>query len=136
MALCVPSEPVLTYFAEEPVHVVLLVPMTGVSIANEAGAAALAVKAVNADKTLLAGRVLEYDWADSGCSAKQGLAAMGELLGGQKNIDAVMGPGCSSACELTSYLSTAARIPQISHSCMPPSILPPFGPPLPLRSRS
>ena len=45
-----------------------------------AGAAALAVEQVNADKNLLPGRVLEYNWRDSGCSAKQGLKAMGELL--------------------------------------------------------
>ena len=34
-----------------------------------AGAAALAVEIVNADNSLLAGRVLEYSWADAECSA-------------------------------------------------------------------
>ena len=57
-----------------------------------AGAAALAVERVNADKTLLPGRRLEYSWADSGCSAKRGLAAMGGLLGGAIKVDAVIGP--------------------------------------------
>ena len=79
-----------------------------------AGAAALAVERVNAQKTLLLGRVLEYSWADSGCSAKQGLAAMGELQNGVSKIDAVVGPGCSAACEVTSHLSGGQSIPQIS----------------------
>ena len=63
-----------------------------------AGAAVLAIKKINADKTLLPGRELMYSWADSGCSAQQGLKAMGELLAGESRIDAVIGPGCSSAC--------------------------------------
>ena len=79
-----------------------------------AGAAALATKRVNADKSLLPGRVLEFSWADSACSAKQGLAAMGELLGGDSRVNAVIGPGCSAACEVTSHLSGGQSIPQIS----------------------
>ena len=82
-----------------------------------AGAAALAVERINADKDLLAGRRLEYSWADSGCSAKQGLAAMGKLLEGASRVDAVIGPGCSSACEVTSYLSGGQGTTQISYSC-------------------
>ena len=70
-----------------------------------------------ADKALLPGRGLQYSWADSGCSAQQGLAAMGKLLSGAEKIDAVIGPGCSSACVVTSYLAAGQRIPQISYSC-------------------
>ena len=81
------------------------------------GAAALAVERVNADKSLLPSRRLEYSWADSGCSAQQGLAAMGELLAGGSRIDAVIGPGCSSACEVSSYLSGGQGIPQVSYAC-------------------
>ena len=82
-----------------------------------AGAAALAVERVNADKSLLPQRRLEYSWADSGCSAQQGLVAMGKLLGGTSTVDAVIGPGCSSACEATSYLSGGEGTTQISYSC-------------------
>ena len=87
-----------------------------------AGAAALAVERVNADKALLRGRWLEYSWGDSGCSAQQGLASMGELLGGASTVDAVIGPGCSSACEVTSYLSGGQGIPQISWGCTASSL--------------
>ena len=80
----------------------------------------MAVERANADKDLLAGRRLEYSWADSGCSAEQGLAAMGKLLDGKNRIDAVIGPGCSSACEVTSYLSGGQGIPQISSTCTSP----------------
>ena len=61
--------------------------------------------------------VLQYSWADSGCSAQQGLAAMGELLGGVSKVDAVIGPGCSSACEVTSFLAAGQGVPQISWGC-------------------
>ena len=87
-----------------------------------AGAAALAVERVNGDKALLPGRRLEYDWADSGCSAQQGLTAMGELLGGVSRVDAVIGPSCSSACEVTSYLLGGQDIPQVSYSCTAASL--------------
>ena len=60
--------------------------------------------------------MLEYSWADSGCSAKQGLAALGKLLGDSR-IDAVIGPGCSAVCEVTSYLSGGQNMPQIGYSC-------------------
>ena len=80
-------------FTEEPIHIGLLLPMSGRSSRGlrTAGAATLAVKRVNANKTLLPRHVLEYSWADSGCSAKQGLAAMGKLLAGESNIKAVIG---------------------------------------------
>ena len=78
----------------EPIHFALLLPTTGAWDMGEyiAGAAALAVERVNADETLLGGRQLEYSWADSGCSAKQGLKALGTLLG-KGRISAVIGPG-------------------------------------------
>ena len=87
-----------------------------------AGAAALAVEEVNADTSLLPGSVLEYSWADSGCSPKQGLAAMGELLGEGVRISAVIGPACSAACEVTSYLSSGQSLPQISWGCVSPTL--------------
>ena len=87
-----------------------------------AGAAPLAVERVNANKALLPGRRLEYRSADSGCSAQQGLAAMGELLGGASKVDAVIGPGCSSACEVTSYLSGGQGLPQVSWACGSPEL--------------
>ena len=87
-----------------------------------AGAAVLAFERVNADKTLLPGRWLKYGWANSGCSAQKGLEAIGELLGGVSRVDAVIGPGCSSACEVTSYLSGGQGIPQISWGCALPEL--------------
>ena len=93
----------------------MLIPMSGSWNARSiAGAAALAVERVNADKMLLPDRKLQYLWADSGCSAQQGLVAMGELLGGASRVDAVIGPGCSSACEVIGYLSGGQGLPQIS----------------------
>ena len=87
-----------------------------------AGAAALAVESANADKSLLPGFQLEYSSADSGCSAQQGLKAMGELLSGVSSVDAVIGPGCSSACEVTGYLAGGQGLPQISWGCTASSL--------------
>ena len=87
-----------------------------------AGAAALAVERVNADKAMLPKRRLEYSWADSGCSAQQGLKAMGELLGRASRVDVVIGPACSSACEVTGYLSGGQGIPQISYGATSPGL--------------
>ena len=78
---------------------------------------------VNANKDLLPLRKpLEYSWADSGCSAQKGLAAMGELLGGASRVDAVIGPACSSACEVTSFLAGGQGTPQISYGCTASSL--------------
>ena len=66
--------------------------------AQIAVAAAIAVEAVNHNEALLPGRELVlFRWADSGCSAKQGLAEMGRLLEGKNRIYAVIGPGCRCA---------------------------------------
>ena len=110
--------------ADIPFHLAVLMPMTGASKVGPriAGAVALAVEQVNADSSLLPRRVLEYSWADSGCSQKQALAAMSRLLRGEAKISAVIGPGCSAACEVTSYLSAGQSIPQISWGCTGPSL--------------
>ena len=81
--------------AVPPIHLALLMPFSGWWDGGTriAGAAGLAVERVNADKALLPGRRLEYSWADSGCSAQQGLMAMGELIGGPSKVDALIGPG-------------------------------------------
>ena len=99
-------------------------PMTGAWDVGTriAGAAALAVDKINANETLLPGRDLRLRWADSGCSEKQGLAAMGKLLASESRIDAVIGPGCSSACKVTGHLSEAQKIPQISWGCTSSSL--------------
>ena len=76
----------------------MLIPFTGLwNGASTAGAAELAVQQVNANETLLPGRVLEYIWRDSGCSPKQGLDAMGQVLRNYQDISAVIGPGCRHA---------------------------------------
>ena len=72
---------------------------------------------ISASKDLMPGWKLDYSWQDSGCSPQQGLAAMGELLGNGTRIDAVIGPGCSRACEVTSFLAGGQQVAQISYSC-------------------
>ena len=103
--------------SETPVRFVLLIPITGLTQWGHqlARAAEIAVRQVNADKMLLPRHVLEYNWRDSGCSAKKGLAAMGDLLG-TSQIDAVIGPACEETCKITGYLSGGRNMTQISPS--------------------
>ena len=94
--------------ADIPVHFVLLAPMTGTWAVGlqSAGAAELAIETVNADKTLLP--VLEYSWRDSGCSEKQGLAVMGDMLENDDKISAVI-------ILLLCFFALAASRAKISH---------------------
>ena len=91
---------------EQALHLALLIPNSGdwAIAPHVAGAAALAVEQINADDTLLAGLTLEHTWADSGCSAQQGLLAMGELVGGVNQISAIIGPGCRLDLHLHPHL--------------------------------
>ena len=83
------------------------------------GAAVLAIDKVNADKSLLPGRRLMYTWADSGCSVSQSLKAMGKLLDEADKVNAVIGPGCSAACEITGQPSFPfQRILLLQHICI------------------
>ena len=72
-------------------------------------------------KTRAPGR-LQYSWADSGCDATQGLKALGKLLAPPSRISAVIGPACTTACEVTSYLAGAQNISQISWGCLSPAL--------------
>ena len=105
-----------------PIRIAILIPMTGEWAGGRmiAGAASLAVNQVNADKSLLPGHMLEYSWADSGCSASQSLKSLGELLSEDSPFVALIGPGCSDACEVTGHLTTGNNLPQISYSCTSP----------------
>ena len=40
--------------------------------------------------------------------------------GSNHSVKAIIGPGCSTACEVTSYLAAALHLPQISYSCTDP----------------
>ena len=51
---------------------------------------------IKSNKLVSGQRELRYSWADSGCSAQQGLKAMGELLRRANNVGAVIGPACRS----------------------------------------
>ena len=121
-------------FADKTVHIGLLLPMVGRfdEGARIAGAAQLAVDRVNNDEALFPGYVLKFMWNNSGCSARQGLAALGKLMdrqresaatsGGDSRLNIVIGPGCSSACEPAAYLAESKKIPLISWGCTSPAL--------------
>ena len=97
---------------EAVVRLGLLLAMT-TSAKYVAGAATLAIAAINADPSLMQGRRLEYIHADSGCNAIQGVTAMRELLEAAKPVHGVIGAGCSSACESTGFLTAERGLPQV-----------------------
>ena len=76
-----------------------------------AGALSLAVDEVNANQSLP--QKLEYSWVDDTCTAAGALAALSKMIDDYKP-DVVIGPGCSSACESTAFLTAGFGIPQIS----------------------
>ena len=76
---------------------------------NSAGALAAAVQHVNADPSVLSGWLLEYRWSNSGCSASEGLKALGSLI--KTDIAAVIGPACSIACDPTGFLTAGVLQP-------------------------
>ena len=108
--------------ADFSVHVLVLLEMSGTWNKGRdiAGATELAVQRVNNDDTLLPGRLMKYSWTDSGCSPAKALKVMKEPLRADSRIVAIIGPGCSFGCEVTSYLSAGAlprHLPQISLGC-------------------
>ena len=81
-----------------------------------AGALSLAVDEVNANQSLP--QKLEYSWVDDTCTAAGALAALSKMIDDYKP-DVVIGPGCSSACESTAFLTAGFGIPQISWGTLP-----------------
>ena len=84
-------------------------------------AAHLAVERINNDSSLLQGSQLESVFAEADCSAPAALAALSKLLE-EGPLAAVIGPGCSSACEATGFLTAGRDLPQISYGCLSPSL--------------
>jgi len=83
------------------------------------GAIALAIDAVNAHGLLgpmIRGSKITYRWKEVGCDRSKALAALSQILE-EGPVDAVIGPGCSAACESTAILTSARDVPQISYSC-------------------
>jgi ABC-type branched-subunit amino acid transport system substrate-binding protein len=98
-----------------------LVPLTDNDKALITDAAALAVERINNDSSLLQGSQLESVFAEADCSAPAALAALSKLLE-EGPLAAVIGPGCSSACEATGFLTAGRDLPQISYGCLSPSL--------------
>ena len=70
-----------------------------------AGALPLAVRQVNDNETLLPGRRLVFEWADSSCDLGAGLRAWSQLRAVRGGIDAVIGiPKCFSGASLRNYV--------------------------------
>ena len=97
----------------------LLLAMTGSAVGKYyAGAATLAIAAINADPSLMKGRRLEYIYADAGCNAIQGVSAALELLRAAKPIHGVIGAGCSSVCESTGFLTAKTGLLRLALFCL------------------
>ncbi len=113
------------YAASNNVRVGILLPLSGTWPEGDrkgsiiAGAAMLAVQAVNSEPALLDGKELVYTWKDSGCNSLQSMLATSQLDG---QLDAVIGPACSSGCESSAYLLLKRNIPQVSFGCTEPSL--------------
>ena len=87
----------------------MLLPLSGSSWPGGwtiAGALPLAVDRVNSDPTLLPGRNLTYTFRDSACSSSKALQGLADMvLNNDGGVDALIGPGCSVACEPTGFVT-------------------------------
>ena len=99
----------------------LLVPLMSDKEYPLAKAATMAVEHINNDSSLLDGSRLEFVFAETLCSAPAALAALSKLLE-EGPLAAVIGPGCSVACEATGFLTAGRDLPQISYSCLSPAL--------------
>ena len=86
-----------------------------------AGAVAIAVDDINTDRWLLRGKTLHYVVEDDQCEASVGLAAASQLLT-RGDVQALIGPGCSTVCETTGFLTKGRNALQISYACSSPSL--------------
>lgn len=87
-----------------------------------AGAADLAAQDINSEPALLDGKKLEYTWKDSGCTSLDSLVATGQLFEESGEIEAVIGPGCSSGCESSAFSLTKRNVTQVSFGCTDSSL--------------
>lgn len=85
---------------------------------THSGAVPVAIKKANQDPYLLSqGYQFAYAWKDSQCNAGRSLAAMSELL--DIGVDVFIGPGCSTACELTQLLASNRNLVQVRPHLFP-----------------
>lgn len=87
---------------------------------RESFAAQLAVDAVNADSTLLAGHHLELRIVDDGGSGWTAMRAACELMRG--GVHALIGPSYSSTSLSVLGLTTPLKVPLLSYSATSPSL--------------
>ena len=90
-----------------------LIPMDGGWDGGKAMASALsiAIDDVNKDPLMMDGYQLTFKWRNSKCSPGHALKGMTSLL--TENIDYLIGPGCSVACEPTQLLASTVDLTQV-----------------------
>ena len=88
-----------------------LLPISGGSKTGSKMASALpiALDSLNGGP-ILEGWTLDFVWRDSVCNPGKALKAMTDLLA--EDIDLIVGPGCSVACEPTQLLASTTNLPQ------------------------
>ena len=105
-------------------HLAVLVPTaeSWPEVRASIGAISLAIDVVNAQAQaallgpMIRWRNITYSWKEVECDRSKALAALSQILE-EGPVDAVIGPGCSAACESTAILTSARELPQISYSC-------------------
>jgi len=96
----------------------VLIPSTGWKVFDLIAAVVpMAVDEINANPLLLPNFRLGFVYGqDPACSGKGALKATTALLRDHP-IDAVIGPGCSTSCEVTALMTAEAQLPSISYGC-------------------
>ena len=92
---------------------------------NSAGAIEIALEDMKTNnatffETNKAGHEFQYTWVDTQCDPSMGIPAAAQLLYSTSNknqIDAIIGPWCSTVCEPAGYMAREKHIPVISFGC-------------------
>ncbi|KAJ7265010.1 hypothetical protein O6H91_Y403300 [Diphasiastrum complanatum] len=80
----------------------------------------LAVKHVNANRSVLHGTALELVWGDTNCSAFQGASAAMDLM--SEPVVAIAGPQTSVVSHFVAHMGAATHVPLVSFSATDPSL--------------
>lgn len=79
----------------------------------------LALEEINSNNELLRGVTAVGIWGDSKCLASHGLSKFVSLVK-ERKVQAIIGDGCSVACEPMASLGGVWQVPQISWGCSSP----------------
>ena len=119
LSLCLVSFAKFPWTEAKNLNIGVLMPWTqGWELGPYMGSAIITGLEEVVERKLLTGYNLTWQWADTHCEPRQGLASAIQLWSEfNSDVDAYVGGGCSVVCEPVALLSAAWNIPYVSFGC-------------------